>query len=265
MTRPPEGLFDRLREILPGFTLLDEGVTVGGDLAAQVRVDWVGRTAEGELAAIRHIPAADAQTLTELLDLLALLRSHGSLLARHVGGGNPSRPPKVVLIVDALDEQAARRLSVLEGDDLRVLEVRAIQSRRRSCTYLVPRLSGGTPLPTQAIEERLSELDLVLRRRVDALSDRLRRVDEELTVAALEEGLEWRWRGRPICSVSLGDGTPEVTVAGRETRGLGDDDSIEGILDLAIARWLEVSEESEGLDETARMPRPLQPPRAPRD
>lgn len=250
-----EGLVAQLQEALPGFTVLDRDLVLG-----DVTVELVGRTGGSRLVLVRRVDHMDAEATAALLDLLSVAHTQAGLLARHVGLQSEGGLPQVVLVTGELDERTARRLAALDREALRVLEVREIASRRARSTFLVTQDGQGEAPTTRAIDERLADLDQVVRRRVELLSDRLARVDDELALSTTEEGLEWRWRGRSVCTV-LADGADAlVTIEGQEARGLEDDEALESVVDLAIARWLGVAEEAEGLvslEVRPQAPRPL--------
>jgi len=250
-----EGLVAQLQEALPGFTALDRDLVLG-----DVTVELVGRTGDNRLVLVRRVESVDAEAMTGLLDLLSTARAQAALLARHVGAGVEASAPQVVLVTEEMDERAARRLAALDTDAVRVLEVREIASRRARSTFLVTHNEQADGPSTQAVDERLADLDHAVRRRVAVLVERLSRVDDELTLATTDDGLEWRWRGRPVCAILADGPAARATVAGQETRTLEDDEVLETVVDLAIARWLGAAEEAEGigsLEVRPPAPRPL--------
>lgn len=236
-----EALVAQLRDALPGFTPLDRDVDLG-----EVRIELVGRSDDGRLVLVRRVERVDEVVVGELLDLLAAARTHAGLLARHLGTGTEEDGPSVVLVAEEVDDRSARRLAALD-QAVQVLEVRRVTSERATSTFLVARGESPEAPGPAAVGERLTDLAPDDRRRVELLVDRLRRVDDELTLASTEEGFEWRWRGRPIAVLVLDAGVARMTVEGQEPRAIESDDAVESLVDQSIARWMRVMEEVEGL------------------
>jgi hypothetical protein len=255
MSEERAALEGQLGEAIPGFAVLDRDLRVG-----DVHADLAGRAGDGRLVLVREVQAVDAEVVTGVLDLLAAARSQGALLARHLGTGPDGPAPLVVIVAAQVDERSARRLAALDPEAVRLLEVREIASARAHSTYLVAHGGQAEPPSAAAVGERLTDLDPQTRRRVDLFVERLGRMDEELSLATIDGGLEWRWRGRPVCTVEVESGQARATVAGDDPRPLVDDEAVELLLDATLGRWIALTEEAEGLGAVEMRPptpRPL--------
>jgi len=255
MVEGKESLVNQLQEALPGFVGLDRDL-----LLNDVRVELVGRAGDGRLVLVHRVSKVDAAVLIDLLDLLSAVRTQAPLLARHVGTEVEAVVPLIVLVAEEVDERSTRRLAALDADSVHVLEVREIASERAHSTFLVAHGDGADGPATHGVAEQLAELDRTVRRRVEILAERLGRVDEEMALSAIDDRLEWRWRNHAICTVLIEDTEAHASVPGLEGHLLADDETLEVVVDEAIARWMAVTEEAEGLEAVEvrpPSPRPL--------
>ncbi len=183
------------------------------------------------------------EAFAALVDLVAAARSHATLLSRHVGSGADSIPPRIVLIVETLDERTSSRLEALIPDTVSVLEVRKIESEKAQSSFLVGREELVSDESPDIARRGVEDLDPGAQRRIQTLVDRLDRVDAELVMETTDDGLEWHWRDHAICVLSVEGSRPRLCVPDIEARLLEDDEALETSLEGAIARWMTVSGE----------------------
>ena len=109
-------------------------------------------------------------------------------------------------------------------------------------------------------EEFLLGLGAGLSELVETLVVRLERMDADVVLARGSEGLEWTWRGREQCRVLAREGLLEGWLADREPRPIGSEQDLERFVEAALVRWVQLTEELEGLGEVELVPagpRPL--------
>ena len=250
-----ETLVVQLQEALPGFVGIDRDLILN-----DVRVELVGRAGDDRLVLVHRVSKVDTGVVIDLLDLLSAVRTQAPLLARHVGADVEAAPPLIVLVAEEVDERSARRIAALDADSVHVLEVREIASERAHSTFLVAHGDTAEGPTALGVTDQLADLDRTVRRRVEVLAERLGRVDEEMVVNAIDDRLEWRWLSHAICTVVIEGADAHATVPGLEEHTLDDDETLEAVVDEAIARWMAVTEEAEGLEAVEvrpPSPRPL--------
>ncbi len=246
-----------LAEALPGFAVLDRRLELGGACA-----DLVGVEAGGRLVLVLLQREASGDVVLTALDLAAEGRAQVGLLSRHLGSDRlrPDLAPMVVIAAERFDERVIDRLAPLSPDSVRLFEVREIESAQRSSTFLVPPTGAVPPAAEPDTEEFLLGLGAGLSELVETLVVRLERMDADVVLARGSEGLEWTWRGRELCRVLAREGLLEGWLADREPRPIGSEQDLERFVEAALVRWVQLTEELEGLGEVELVPagpRPL--------
>lgn len=252
--RSAKKLVAEVDDVLGRFTVLDRSLSLDGKLSA----DLVGVDPERRLVLVLVHDAegagskgrpADALTLS-VLDALAWARSNRELLARHLDATafDSSAPPRVVVAGESLPPVFLQRIAVLCPDPVLVLERRRLASATSRSSFLVPASASGEPAGAPSPGDYLDGLDDAQARRAGVVLRRLARVDEDLACTRSRSGLRWSLRGAELCEVvDDAEGAGLVgRVAGQDgSVALEADESVEGFLDAALGRYLELTAEPE--------------------
>ena len=238
-----------LLDALPGLELLDRGLVLDG-----LATDAVGVDAEGRLNLVLFTDGLVEGLPLRVLDTLRLAKRQRFLLGRHLAEArlDVEVPARVVVVAEAFDAVVAERLACLPADQVRCYEVHEMRSAKGNSTLLQP--AGSLPereLPSLQESDFLQSLETRERERVADLTQRIERIDREVAMASGPGGLEWRYRGTPLCRLrgeeeglvgSVVEGPSFPLLAGRD---------VEGFLDAALRRYLQLLDSFESEQEAA--------------
>lgn len=205
---PPGGVLAALEgglaEVLPGLDVLDRELRLddGG------RADLVALDSAGRLTLV--LLAQDSErAVLEVLDLLALVRAHPGLFARHLRDPRLRREldPRLVLVSPDGDRRLADRLLPLHEHGVELFAVRTLSSAGGERAYLVPLVASATGAaldgrrPDEAFVDGLPD---ELRALARTAITRLARLDDELELETRRGSLVWRLRGETIVRLEHG-------------------------------------------------------------
>lgn len=237
-----------LGKALPGLTVLDRKLELDGPLNA----DLVAIDASGRLVLVLLRGPGEAQddlagerTVLGVLDALVWARRHRGLLARHLDGSQfkEDLEPRVVVVAERFGERVAARLSALDPDGVMLLEVRSLRTATGASTYLVDPASNAARVGLSASSTFLEGLDENLRGQAELLLKRLGRIDPGVHVGRTAQGLRWTFREHPLCALTEVDGHLEGSLPdSSDPLAVREPGSLEAFVDLALARFVELSE-----------------------
>lgn len=256
-----------LRKALPGLTVLDRKLELDGPLNA----DLVAIDASGRLVLVLLPGASEAQdtlagerTVLGVLDALVWARRHRDLLARHLQGSqlNEDLQPRLVVVAERFSERVASRLSALDPDDVMLLEVRSLRTEAGASTYLVDPAPNAAVAGHPASSTFLETLDEDLRAQAELLLKRLGRMDSGVHVVCTVESLKWIFREHPLCGLTEVGGHLEGSLPdASDPLPLREPGSLEAFVDLAMARFVELTESEDAALQQVELipaePRPL--------
>lgn len=203
-----------LRDAFPDVEWLDSDL----DLGEGRSVDWVGVDPSGRVVFALNCDGSGDSAVITALDAFVFFERNRAIFAQHLRSARVrvSLNPLVALISDSFSEQLLARLSVLEFESLRLLELRQISSARGERAYLVPVTpSHGrhTPAVRRGPEAFLATLTEAERPIGELLVRRIGRIDEQLSPSAGDGSLSWRFGEELVCSLSRVEGVLEGQVA----------------------------------------------------
>ncbi len=240
-----------LGKALPGLSILDRKLELDGPLNADlVAIDGAGRLVLVLLPGPSEPrdEVADERTVLGVLDALVWARRHRDLLARHLDGSqlNEDLEPRVVVVAERFSERVAARLSTLDPDDVLLLEVRSLRTEAGASTYLVDPTPNVVAAGHVAPSTFLESLDEDLRAQAELLLKRLGRMDTDVHVRCTGEGLQWVFREHPLCALTEVGGHLEGSLPDAcDPLPLRASGSLEAFIDLAMARFVELSESAD--------------------
>jgi len=225
-----------LVEAVPGLEVLDRELQLGEGSCA----DLAGIDGSGRLVLIMLVEGEGDATALAVLDALAYARENGALLARHWKSARlrTELDAQVVLVADHFSTRLSQRLTSLGGTLVKFLEVHELSSKTGTASYLVPlrTLSSGAAPGVLIPEAYVASLPEYLRDPASLMLRRVGRIDEDLDCTATANGLQWRFQGEVLCSLSQGGERLEGFLAESSTAFnlVGD-----GQLDAFVERVLE--------------------------
>jgi len=239
---------------LPGLTVLDRKLELDGPLNA----DLVAIDASGRLVLVLMPGPSEAQddlagerTVLGVLDALVWARCHHDLLARHLHGSHLSEDlePRVVVVAERFGERVAARLSTLDPDGVMLLEVRSLRTAAGASTYLVDPTPNAAALANATSSTFLEGLDEDLRGQAELLLKRLGRIDEGVHMRCTGEALKWTFQELPLCALTVVGGHLEGSLPdAADPLPFGEAGSLEAFVELALARFVELSESGDDGD-----------------
>lgn len=226
-----------LLDALPGLEVLDHGLELDG-----LSTDAVGVDGEGRLNLVLYADGQSDSLPLEVLDTLRLARRQRYLLARHLNEPrlDPEADACVVVVAPGFDSLVSERLACLPKHQVRCFELHEMRSDKGLSTLLLPASheSIDHEYVVPAPEDFLSALDEPLREMVSELTLRIERIDREVALAPGPGGLEWRYRGTPLCRLrGEGEGLVGSVIEG-PSFPLNRERDLEGFLDASLRRFL---------------------------
>ncbi|MDF1799296.1 MAG: hypothetical protein P1V81_08990 [Planctomycetota bacterium] len=242
-------LEDSLAAVIPGLRILDRELELDGGPGGSV--DFAGTDQDGRLVLVALVDDAagsgDAAALAAL-DLLALARSHGYLLARHLEVRESAACElgvRCVLVAEVFGERLLKRLSIF-GEGLDLFRLRTLRSARGARTYLVPQFAGftqnpGLPVvpPRRTQEDFLDDLEPHLRETAELLFLRMQRMDSEFDLRFGEDSAEWTFHGRDFLRLQHSGGELIARVQpGGGPRHLDNEAAVESLVEQAFGSYV---------------------------
>ncbi len=245
-----------LLDAMPGLEVLDHGLELDG-----LSTDAVGVDAEGRLNLVLYADGQAESLPLEVLDTLRLARRQRHLLARHLNEPrlDPEADACVVVVAPGFDSLVSERLACLPRHQVRCFELHEMRSEKGLSTLLLPASHEQVEQHEFAIsapEDFLSALEEPMREMVSELTLRIERIDREVALASGPGGLEWRYRGTPLCRLR-GEGERLVgSVIEGPSFPLNRDRDLEGFLDASLRRFLNLMDTLGELGPPELAPRP---------
>lgn len=244
-----------LLDALPGLEVLDHGLELDG-----LSTDAVGVDGEGRLNLVLYADGQADSLPLEVLDTLRLARRQRYLLARHLNEPrlDPEADACVVIVAPGFDALVSERLACLPKHQVRCFELHEMRSEKGLSTLLLPASHETVEheYVAPAPEDFLSALDEPLREMVSELTLRIERIDREVALAPGPGGLEWRYRGTPLCRLrGEGEGLVGSVIEG-PSFPLHRERDLEGFLDASLRRFLILMDTLGDLGPAALAPRP---------
>ena len=242
-------LEDSLSAAIPGLRILDREVELDGGPGGTV--DFAGTDEDGRLVLVCLIDDAvgsgDGAALAAL-DLLAMARSHGYLLARHLEVGEDAACElgvRCVLVAEVFGERLLKRLAIF-GEGLDLFRLRTLRSARGARTYLVPQFtpfSTGSGLPVaparRTQDEFLDDLGPHHRGTAELLFLRMQRMDSEFDLRFGEDSAEWTFHGRDFLRLQHTGGELIARVQpGGGPRPLDNEGAVEALVEQAFGAYV---------------------------
>ncbi len=173
-----------------------------GDLV----VDWVAIDSKGRLNLVVWL-GSDARSLPGepvdiALEMLHRVNEQFPYIQRHLGSEGIRRefPPRLILIATHFLDVTVRKLSVLGGERVRLLEVHEVRSQSGSSHHLVARWPLAEDSEVVGPDEFLDHLHSDLRPLAESLIQRLEHVDERvMMIGSGDSALEWNLLNQPLC------------------------------------------------------------------
>ncbi|MEZ6016418.1 MAG: hypothetical protein R3F49_14970 [Planctomycetota bacterium] len=256
-----------IAEALGGFEVLDRQLALSGatdapatapgaasaadadpSATATVRpVDLVGVGPTGRLVLVLILQEAERElALERALDLVARTQEQRPLLERHFNRSLPASAPLVVLVGTDSPVDLVRRIGAIGFERILALEVRELRSAAGVTTWIAPLQPRVALDGAASLRAFVASLDPAIGALANVLDERLKRLDGGLAVLRTPDGLDWRWRGRSVCSVAPRgqhlEGRVHVDGVAR-ARPMDDAAAVEGFLDAALARVLALGDE----------------------
>jgi len=192
-----------LAESVPGLEVLDRELQFGEKSCA----DLAGIDGSGRLVFVMLVDGDGDASALAVLDALAYARENGALLARHWKSARlrTELEAQVVLVADHFSTRLSQRLASL-GSLIKFLEVHELSSKSGTSSYLVPlrTLSAGAAPGVLVPEAYVASLPEDLRDPASLMLHRVSRIDVDLDCTANANGLQWRFQGEVLCSLSQG-------------------------------------------------------------
>ncbi|MFT5292323.1 MAG: hypothetical protein ACI82F_004409 [Planctomycetota bacterium] len=232
-----EALGRGLEEALPGIEVLDRALVldegVQADLAA---VDGSGRL----LVVLLADTDADRATLA-VLDLVAWVREHSSVLIRHLDcpALRADKSVRTLVVVTESVDSLCRRLVALDGSGVELFGLRTIQSSAGDRVYLSSiGAPGRSPLAPEEIGDAfIGALPEDLRELGRHAVDRITRLDDELVALAGDDSIAWRFRGESLVRIErAGDRLRATLGPEHKLWPLRSTEDVEELLEGALSR-----------------------------
>lgn len=249
-----------LLDAVPGLEVLDHQLVLDGLCA-----DAVGVDAEGRLNLVLFIDGQAESLPMQVLDVLRLARRQRLLLARHLDEARLDFEAEacVIVVASGFDALVAERLACLPKHQVRCFQVHEMRSEKGLSTLLLPAFPDARDQEWQptAPDDFLSNLSDSMREMVTDLTARIERIDREVALASGPGGLEWRYRGTPLCRLrGDGDGLVGSVIEGPSFTlskgGAGGGRDLEGFLDASMRRFLNLMDTLGQLEAASLGPRP---------
>jgi len=249
-----------LAEALGGFEVLTQQLELSGTApgsAALEAADLVGHDGAGRLVLVLLYDAETdlegAAGLLRALDLAAEVAGNQGLLERHWGRNFCLKAPLVVLVGSYFPTRLQRRVAVLGPDRVRLFQVSELRSAEGATTYFTPWAAGvfdgERGQEVVDVAAFLADLEPAAAGIAAVLRERLARLVGDLQLHRTSGGIDWRWRGYGLCSISVrGEriegrvDAPGGGVSGT-IRNLSGGDELEAFLDAALVRFLALEED----------------------
>ncbi len=246
----PEAPIERLKanvargltEIFSGFEIVDREL----DLGENRRVDWVGVEATGRLVLVLLVEGDGVEPVLGALDALAFVQRNRSVLAGHLQSHKlrPEVAPIVALVAESFSDRLLGRLSGLNGEMTRLFELRTVASARGEHVYLAPiqpAPARAAMLAPRGTEVFVRGLDPSLKPLAELVLKRVARIDDQLSSAASEKAITWRWNGELLCTLATVDDQLEGQAHpdGNPVR-VGAAADVEAFVERALQRYVDL-------------------------
>ena len=235
-----------LRQALPDLALLEQDLEFDGACFDRACADRTGR-----LWLVTQSARGDAAVLEAAVDAHALgARLMAWLEERHPGRIDRLVAPSLAAVGPPPSELLRRRLEAVQADCWWV-GLRTVRSGGRE-----QRIASLEPVGSGAQAQGLGGLAEPERRRVEALTQRLRRIDGSLELSEGPHGRAWELGGRTLVTAWVRDGVPLAAVGDERPVALVDDGALEALLDRCAEEYLQQAPDEGELPQHELRPQP---------
>lgn len=236
----PSGWVAALSSVFPEFDVIDRDLDLGEGRSAQL----VGVDAAGRLVLVLFVDGESESAVLGALDALVFYGRNRAVLASHFKSTRlrAGVGPLVALVAESFSEKLLGRLSGMNQEFLRVLEMRAVSSARGERSYLVPILPGTLRPGAAELRAPTPFVDMLPpehRKLAELLLRRIDRIDDQLVQTPGDKSLTWRLGDELLCCVLVIEGAVEgqVPPVGRPRR-IASSAEVEAFLDEVLARYV---------------------------
>lgn len=248
---PVQELETSLAAQIPGLRLLDRQLEMEVKRGVSGRVDFAGVDAEGRLVLVLLLDSDSDAAALAALDLFVMAKRHAALLARHLDIELGERP-RLILVAETYDVLLMARLEAL-GHPFELLSIETLRSERGARSYLVPQFgSKGASVEPDSITRQEFVAALTERQRVPAelLIDRLHRMDSEVKVRYLADGVRWTFQGHEFLGLKLsGEDLVGFVLPSGEDQLIDSVERVETLVEAAFGAYVRLI----GMESTSRV------------
>ncbi|MBL6720892.1 MAG: hypothetical protein ISQ08_05720 [Planctomycetes bacterium] len=235
-----------LHQALPDLALLERDLEFDG-----ARFDLACADRTGRAWLVVQAARGDAAVLEAAVDAHALgARLVAWLEERHPGRIDRQVSPSLAAVGWPPSGVLTRRLEAVQADCWWV-GLRTVRAGGRE-----QRMASLEPVGARARSQGLGGLADLERLRLDALTQRLRRIDERLELSDGPHGRAWSLGGRTLVTAWVRDGVPLAAVGDERPVALDHDGALEALLDRCVEEYLQQAPEEGDLPQHELRPQP---------